>query len=193
MTKTWPTSLLPKTPAGRLERVGQLLQIVPAMAPLAADLLDFPDVDQAMSLISAPVRAIRADLERLSQGEHVDPEPFIDLKLALNMALDAYLRARNGGAPESVLECFREYMVDVKNMIAESQKAPPNPTAVMGLQGAPAGLPGSGISTLPPGGPAGGLMPMPQNAGSPLIPPPPMVQAMMGGAPMPGGGAPNAV
>ena len=91
----------------------------------------------------------------LMKGEKAVPESFLDLQTARMMVLAAYMKARNDGAPEKVLQGFRDYLLTVQDLIRDAQmqaaqmQAPPAP---MGGPGVPMGGPGGPI---PPGLPTG--------------------------------------
>lgn len=147
-----PASLLPKEPAGRLQTVQELLGIYPQAAPLLASKIDHPDVDDVMSLMTASVDAIRYDIEKLSDGELVTPEAFLDLQTAKTLVLAAWLRARNNNAPGNVLEAFENYLLGVESMIKQAQ------AEAMAMQARAQGMPGMPGA---PGGPGPAPGPMP--------------------------------
>jgi hypothetical protein len=107
--------------------------------------LDHPDVTDAVSLVTAPVDAILADIEQLQEGRAVTPEPFLDLQTAKMLALSSYLRARNQGASEVVMRAHRDYLLDVESILQEQAEQ---------IAAAQAGAPGA--AGMPPAGPPGG-------------------------------------
>ena len=122
MVQIRPASLLPREPAGRLSTIQEMLGIFPQAAPLLASKIDHPDVDDAMSMMTASVQAVQYDIEQLQAGKPVQPESFLDLQTAKQLVLAAYLRARNNNAPEHILEGFRQYLLSVDSMIREVQQ-----------------------------------------------------------------------
>lgn len=156
--RVFPTSSLPKSPAGRMAFVEQLVGMG-ALAPHdALRLLDFPDVDEFLSMQLASWRLITETLDRMLDADKPDeayepPEPFMDLELALKLAQGAYLCAKKDGAPEANLELLRRYMMQAKNLIEKAKPpapAAPPPGAVPEM---PPGMP----PDLPPPPPVGGI------------------------------------
>lgn len=151
---SWPASLLPREPAGRIESINEMMQLFPQSGPLLARQLDNPDVDAALSLVSAPVDSILSDIERLQNGEFFSPEPFIDMQTAKVMVLAAYLKARNNGAPEEVLEAFRNYLISIQDAISQMQQQQMALTQEFPNQPMDQGMPAPGgtAPVMPPGG-----------------------------------------
>ena len=157
LVQPWPVSLLPRDPSGRIERVQELMGMFPQAAMALARFIDNPDVDAAISLVSAPMDAILSDMEAIEEGKEVTPEPFIDLAMAKMIGLSSYLKARNAGAPEEILDVYRYYLQCCHEML--------QPAAPMGME-APAAGPGMPAGAMPPemqamtgGGPPPGLIP----------------------------------
>lgn len=129
--QTWPTNLLPRTPAGRLETIRELMEIFPGIQDVAPDLLDFPDVDAALSNLNAPLKAVDAHIQAILDRDYtVRPEPFMDLNLTMKRVLAAYLRTKNDGAPQEMLDAFVAYLTDTQDLI--QMQAQPAQPAQMG-------------------------------------------------------------
>jgi hypothetical protein len=105
------------------------------------------------------MESVERDLEAIEDGHTVVPEPFGNLQLMARMGQMAYLRDRDLGAPEEILEALRQYTVLAAHMLA----------GAAANQNAGAGPPGS--AALPPGA---GTSPMPTQPEAALSP-----QAMM--------------
>lgn len=155
---TKPSGLLPREPAGRLEMIKEISQLFPdSLAMLSKHMNDY-DVDDALSLVSAPVSAIQADIDEMLDGKPgVLPEPFLDLQLAKNMVLQSYQKIKSQNAPEEIQQYHRNYLQACHALIesqmqmavmmaAANQGQVPGAPGAMGLP-APAGQPG-----LPEGG-----------------------------------------
>jgi len=166
MVQVRPASMLPREPAGRVQTIENLMGMFPQAAPVWARYLDYPDVADAVSLVTAPIDAILADIEQLQEGKTLAPEPFLDLETAKMLVLSSYLRARNMGASEAVQRAHRDYLASVQDMLDEQAQ-------MLAAQAAPVGLPGPGAPppALGPGGadmPPGGMPPgMPPDMGLP--------------------------
>lgn len=157
--KVFPTSTLPKEPAGRLEWVQEMLGAKMIDPDDAMDLLDFPDTDAFAKRRGAARRVIERNIEAIvKRGEFNPPEPMDNHALALRLVNESYHEARLDGVPEGRLELLRRY----ETMTHKYTKPPPPP---------------------PGGGPP---LPMPPGAGPP---PAPLVAAPMApdvnGAPPP--------
>lgn len=155
IVECFPTSMLPHTPAGRLEQIQTLVQSGLISDPKEARrLLAFPDLEASNNLANSAHDLVEETLERiLDDGLYSPPEPFMDLVDALYTAQQTYLQARVDGCPEELLELLRQWIDEAKTLLDAGKPAPPP---------APAGAPGM----PPPGAP----MP-PPDAGAP--PPPP--------------------
>ena len=133
--QTYPTSLLPLTPQGRIDRVKDLVADGIWSQKRAEAALDDLDVDSAMSAD----RAQEKDLERicdamLSDGEYEGPEPTMDLALCLKVATEQLSCGRLDGSPEKHLDLLYRFLDDVaalKQAIAPAP-APAPPTMAGG-------------------------------------------------------------
>ncbi|HET7378715.1 MAG TPA: hypothetical protein VFJ24_01615 [Gaiellales bacterium] len=147
--RPFPVSALPTHPAGRLEKVMELLQGGILDKQYALKLLDFPDLESVVSLETASVDAVNRQVtSALMDSEYIPPEPFQDLNLAKVIAQKSVIMAENDGYPESRLELLRRYIDDCDYLL--KQAAPPPPPAAP--PGAPApGGPPPGAGAPPPG------------------------------------------
>jgi len=113
-----PSSWFPTDPAGRIARIEALAKIAPLPPAMAARMLDHPDVEAALSYMTAAEDAVLADIEILEDGQNVTPEPFLDIQLALGMVLSRYNSLRSQGAPEERMAPFRAYLLSLTDMRA---------------------------------------------------------------------------
>lgn len=127
--KVWPVSLLPSSPAGKLNKVQEMMQAGFFDREDAIALLDFPDTEQVTSLITASrddtLRMIDLMLEK---GEYDPPEPYMNLQLALKLTQSAYIKARTNGYTEDRLDLLRRFMDDVQGLL-QPEMPPPMPAA----------------------------------------------------------------
>ncbi|MDQ3023815.1 MAG: hypothetical protein M3R04_05440, partial [bacterium] len=91
--RAFPTSILPTTPAGRLQKIQELLEGQLIDRDTAMGLLDFPDLEGAMSLQLAGQADAKKSVERILDGKYETPEPYMNLQLAIKLAQSAYLKA----------------------------------------------------------------------------------------------------
>jgi hypothetical protein len=160
----FPTSALSTSPDRRMEQVQDLANagwITPADAKR---MLDFPDLETSQELDSAPYDIVMESLDlMLEEGEYHAPIPQMDLKLALGLSVNYYLRARvkfKDSVDPKNLGLILQFMSEVSAML--------NPPA-------PPPQPGAAAPQLPPPGPGGpppGMPPMPGGEMPQMGPPP---------------------
>ena len=156
--QSFPTSFLPNTPSGRLEKTTELVQNGFIDMDYAKELLDFPDLDNYMTIGNAAIQDIKRVIDMiLSKGGYQTPEPYQNLQLGIKLMQSAYLAAKAQKAPEDRLELMRRWMADADAMMnmkaAEMQQlqAPAQPAAPI---------------AQPPQPPQGDLIPFPTANGA---------------------------
>lgn len=123
--KAYPTNLLPEEPAGRLERVEKLIQMGWIDREHAMSMIDFPDVEQYMSIETSMIDDIQMIIEEIVEhGRYEPPEPFMNLKMAVQTMQGAYIRARVEKVPEERLELMRTWMNQAAQMLQDSLPEP---------------------------------------------------------------------
>jgi len=111
--RVFPSSLLPTQPAGRMQKAIELVQAGFVEKDMAMSLLDFPDVESAMSLKTAAYDDVRMVIGHMTKsGEYIPPEPYMNLDLCISIGQSAYLRAKTKNAPEETLELLRRFIDD---------------------------------------------------------------------------------
>lgn len=136
--RVFPSSLLPTQPAGRMQKAIELVQAGFVEKDMAMSLLDFPDVESAMSLKTAAYDDVRMVLgHMIDTDEYIPPEPYMNLELCVSVGQSTYLRAKTRNAPEGTLELLRRFIDDSdalrKKAVEQAQAQTPqamNPTAV---------------------------------------------------------------
>jgi len=106
--KCYPVSSLPNDPAGRLQTVQEYAQAGFISQRTAQRLLDFPDLEQVESLATAQENYLHELFERIVDAETIEeaqeaytaPEPFDDLQLAQELALEYYAQGKSNGLEE---------------------------------------------------------------------------------------------
>lgn len=168
MLQCFPTSMLPRTPAGKLAMVEQMMAMgLETDVGKLKKLLDFPDLDAETDLDSAPYDIVDERIEMiLDEGKLVGPHPYMNLVIARQRAQLAYLRAEQRGADPDRLDMLGQFIEMISDVEAKQAAATPAP--------APPPLPGA----LPPGQPpvAGGAPPVPPAVPPAPAPPPAMLQ-----------------
>jgi hypothetical protein len=123
--RPYPTSFLSNQPAGRLQDVQELTQAGFINKEMALKLLDFPDLEGAMSLLNAAIDDIDMLIENMiEKGEYQAPERYQNLQLAIQMTQSAYLRGKTEAVPEDRLELLRRFMTECDVLLTEAS-APP--------------------------------------------------------------------
>ena len=122
--QVFPTSLLPVTPAARLQTVEEMMRTGLLSREDGLALLDFPDLEGVQSLEMAAIDEIEMVIENIiDKGRYSSPEPFSNLPLALKKMNQAYLRAKLDSVPEDRLELMRRYISDAQSLISRAQDA----------------------------------------------------------------------
>lgn len=121
--RAMPASSLPTHPGAKQGKVIELLQAgIIADVELARRLIDFPDLEEAMSLDRAQADYFDWVAEQiLDEGIVIAPEPFHDPKLALKRIQAEYNRASTQDVPEDRLALLREYIGNLMDQIKAAQ------------------------------------------------------------------------
>lgn len=148
--KSFPASILPTTPAGKLQTVQELMQSSLIDRDTGLSLLDFPDLKDAMNVTTANQQLVKKQIDNMIEsGQYSGPEPYFGLEWAKKFAQLSYLRAKMENAPEERLELVRTYISDCDTMLGAAAQA-----AAQAMQ-PPPGMAAPG-GALPPG-PEGAL------------------------------------
>jgi hypothetical protein len=109
--KIYPVSSLPDEPAGRLQTIQEYMQAGIFSVRTGRRLLDFPDLDQVEELATAAEDYLNEILEKIIEdGEFTPPEPYDDLGLARELALQFYAKGKTSGLEEEKLDLLRQFM-----------------------------------------------------------------------------------
>lgn len=162
--KSFPTSSMPSTPAGKMARVDDLLQRGWIDADLGFDLMDFPDIEAGTSMARAASEVIYNVIDDLLDGKDpIPPDPYMNLELGIKRVSSALLHAMTMDTPEEILEGMRAWIDGAVEL-----QAPPQPEQ-------PAGQPPAGMEAA--GAPGAAAMPPAEPMGAPPI------EGMVGGVP----------
>lgn len=120
----FPSSLLPNSVAGRLQRVEDLMAGGWIDKEEGLRLLDAPDLEPVVSIKLASLDAIRRQIDLiLEDGEYASPEPYIESARALRMAQGAFLKAQSEGCPEDRLDLLDRWVQELDERV-HAQAAP---------------------------------------------------------------------
>ncbi len=123
----FPVSLLPSTPAGKLSTIVQLMQANFIPKEYALSLLDMPDLEQFMSIQNASLNDTNLLIQQmLEDGKPAVADPYMNLTLAIQQGVSAYLNAKvQGDVPEKNMELLRNFIGDCKELISVANPPPP--------------------------------------------------------------------
>ncbi len=142
-------STMGDTEAGRQQRVTELAQAGLVTSEEARELYDHPDIGAVMSMYNAAYEDIQATVEAILDGAtDLMPEPYQNLKLGVYMLQNTYLRAKDNGAPEEVLEALAAWIATAANILNPVPTPTETPMGGMPVTGAPAG-PDTGVGPPP--------------------------------------------
>ena len=128
--RPYPTGLLPSTPAGKLQKVQELVQSGFFSKSEGFALLDYPDIRKISDLKLAKTEVISKVIEEmLKKKKFIPPEPFMKpLELVLDTAQNYYLLGRTEDMDNERLELLVRFMNQTKALMdkqAEQQQPPP--------------------------------------------------------------------
>ena len=138
--KVYPANLLPTTPAGRMQKVQEMIKSGMISPEEGKDLLDFPDFEAHQTLSSADTNLTKKMVSLITEkGEYNPPEPEQNLAFAATYAQQAYLQGLIDSLPESRLELLQRYMDDARRLEALGTEpvAEALPAAPVGPQAVP--------------------------------------------------------
>lgn len=119
LTQAYPTSSLPKDPAGRLEYTQELIESQLVDPDEGRMLLEFPDVTRLMNFkTSAREDILRTIDYMLAKDKYLPPEPFQDLENGIQYMKSAYLHFKNRGCPDKKLDLLYKWVNDALVMLA---------------------------------------------------------------------------
>lgn len=129
--KIFPVNLLPKTPAGKLATVQEMLNANLITPEKAIKLLDFPDLDAAMNAERASDDYIDKVIEDFRDGkEYRAPFGLENLQESMKRFSDAALENEITGVSEEIQANFLRYLADLQILLTP----PPAPPAPPGEQ-----------------------------------------------------------
>lgn len=147
-------STLARTPAGRQQTVLEWAQAGVISMDEARRLMRHPDLERSMSLYTAALESVEADLYLISKGEARVPGPFQNHKMCVWRGQAQALLWERDNAPESVLEDIRQYVVIAAWYISQAET--PSPTANMNAAAIDQGVaPPMGVDVAQPPMPMG--------------------------------------
>ena len=130
-------SSLPKDPAGRLQKITEMIQAGMISIQDGRRLLDYPDLDQIETLANAAEERIFQILDEIVEhGKYTPPDPFMDLQLATQLTtqyINLYSQAK---LEESKAQKLRDFYTQIQAII-QAAMPPPMPMAPGGAAPTP--------------------------------------------------------
>lgn len=150
-------SSLPRDPAGRMQKVTEMIQSGMITIKEGRRLLDYPDLGQMEKLANASEERIFQVLDAMVEdGEYNPPDPFMDLQLAKELVVQYYNLYASAKLEEERCQMLRDFYSQVNGMIMAAQPQPPMGGPQIPPQATPEALPSS---PLIPNGNQPGAMP----------------------------------
>lgn len=116
-------SILEDTPAGRIAGATELSRSGAINMEQAQKLIDHPDVQPEMDLITADTRLCDKLADERREGDYTPPEPFFPLQHHIERSQMVLLLDWMNGAPADVLELHQRYIEDCQTLMGVSQQA----------------------------------------------------------------------
>ncbi len=121
----YPTNLLPQHPAGRLEKVIEMVNSEMLTKQEGRSLLDYPDIKAITSLDNAKLNDIMLTLNKIIEdGEYNRPEPYQDLAMGIQYAQAFYLTYKHQDIDQENLDLLQKWMEEA-NVLIDMMTAPP--------------------------------------------------------------------
>jgi hypothetical protein len=152
----YDSSSLPREPAGRLEKVVEMLQAGMISPQEGRRLLDYPDIEQVDKLENAgEERILKALDEIVENGKYTPPDPFMDIVLAEKLVSQYYNLYVAAGLEEKKQDLLRDFFKQIQDL--KMAATPPAPAMPMpGMEGMPQAVPEAApVSQLLPTMPVG--------------------------------------
>ena len=120
-------SSLPKDPAGRLQKVTEMVQSGMITLQEGRRLLDYPDLEQVEKLANAGEERILQTLDDIIEnGKYTPPDPFTDLQLATTLSTQYINLYASAKLEETKMDMLRQYFTQVQT-IKQAMMPPPMP------------------------------------------------------------------
>ena len=124
--QAFPISLLPSTPAGRIQTVQELINMgVISEREQITKLLDYPDLASVTHWMETAENDVEWRISKiLDDSEYVAPDPLMNLALARSRMQLAYLEALQQGVEQEKLDMMLTFITQAQGML-DAAAAPP--------------------------------------------------------------------
>lgn len=126
-------SSLPRDPAGRMQKITEMIQAGMISIKEGRRLLDYPDLEQMERLANAGEERIFQYLDAIiEEGEYNPPDPFMDLELANELTVQYYNLYSSAKLEEEKQEMIRNFFSQIQALkqAAMPPAMPPQPGAL---------------------------------------------------------------
>lgn len=126
------SSALPRDPAGRLQKITEMMQAGIVDVAEGRRLLDYPDIEQVDKLANASEERILQILDEIVEsGKYTPPDPFMDLGLATKLVTQYYNLYSQAKLEESKAQKLRDFFTQIQALKAEAMQAMAPPPGSM--------------------------------------------------------------
>lgn len=132
----FPISLLPSTPAGRIQTVQELINMgVISEREQITKLLDYPDLASVTHWFETAENDIEWRISKiLDESEYVAPDPMMNLELARSRMQLAYLEALQQDVEQEKLEMMLTFITEAQALIDQATPEAMGPMAQMAME-----------------------------------------------------------
>lgn len=122
----YDSSSLPRDPAGRLQKVTEMMQSGLISPQEGRRLLDFPDIEQVDKLANSAEERILQQLDQIvEEGVYTPPDPFMDLALAEVLVSQYYNLYVPAKLEEERAQMLRDFFTQIQTLKQAAMPPPP--------------------------------------------------------------------
>ncbi len=119
-------SSLPRDPAGRMQKVTEMIQAGMISIKEGRRLLDYPDLEQIEKLANASEERIFQILDEIVEdGKYTPPDPFLDLDLSTQFVTQYINLYGSAKLEEEKMQMLRDFFSQVQSLKQEAMTPPP--------------------------------------------------------------------
>lgn len=120
----YDVSALPKDPAGRLQKITEMIQAGMIDVREGRRLLDFPDLEQVEKLANASEERILQVLDEIiDTGEYAPPDAFMDIQLAKKLVVQYYNLYGAAKLEEEKMQLLRDFSSQCDTLVTQAAQA----------------------------------------------------------------------
>jgi hypothetical protein len=136
--QVYPTAMLPKTPAGRLAYVQEMMGAGLLTPEEGLGLLEFPDISEIVENKNAYIDDIRHTAYLIvNDAEYNPPEPYQNLQYGITFMNSMYLKMKTRGLPSERLDLLQKWINDALTLQEQMSTPPEMPMMEPGMEQMP--------------------------------------------------------